>query len=75
MEQQIQRERNAIRAEEEQREKKTRKELEAVLEMKDAQVSSLMEKQKNLQVRITTMLFLKNKTVSSGMSLKHRVFF
>ena len=52
MEQQIQRERNAIRAEEEQREKKTRKELEAVLEMKDAQVSSLMEKQKNLQVRI-----------------------
>ena len=53
MEQQIQRERNAIRAEEEQREKKTRKELEAVLEMKDAQVSSLMEKQKNLQVCIS----------------------
>ena len=74
MEQQIQRERNAIRAEEEQREKKTRKELEAVLEMKDAQVSSLMEKQKNLQVR-TTMLFLKKKTVSFGMSFKHRVFF
>ena len=66
MEQQIQRERNAIRAEEEQREKKTRKELEAVLEMKDAQVSSLMEKQKNLQVCITTMLFLQEKLFHLG---------
>ena len=59
MEQQIQRERNAIRAEEEQREKKTRKELEAVLEMKDAQVSNLMEKQKNLQVSIKPCYFFK----------------
>ena len=66
MEQQIQRERNAIRAEEEQREKKTRKELEAVLEMKDAQVSSLMEKQKNLQVRIWPCYFLKRKLLYLG---------
>ena len=50
MEQQIQRERKAIRAEEEQREKRTRKELEAVLEMRDTQVNGLLEKQKKLQV-------------------------
>ena len=52
MEQQIQKERKAIRAEEELKEQRTRKEMEAVLEMKDAQLCNLLEKQKLLQSQL-----------------------
>ena len=52
MEQQIQKERKAIRAEEELKEQRTRKELEAVLEMKDAQLGNLLDKQKLLQQQL-----------------------
>ena len=52
MEQQIQKERKSIRAEEELKEQRTRKEMEAVLEMKDAQLCNLLEKQKLLQQQL-----------------------
>ena len=55
MEQQIQRERRAIRAEEEVKAQRTRKELQSRLEMKDAQLNNLLDKQKLLQTQLNAV--------------------
>lgn len=52
MEQQIQKERKAIQAEADQKEKRARKELESVLELKDSQLNNLLERQKVLQQQL-----------------------